>query len=309
MAALIDVILPVFIVIGFGYLAVWRGLFSDVGVEGLMKFTQGFAIPCLLFRAISTLDLGQSFDLALLGSFYAGALTGFAVGLLGARFIFGRSWEDSVAIGFVGLFSNSVLLGLPITERAYGVDALQANYAIIAVHSPFCYFVGITAMEIARNRGGSVAALPGKVLRAMFRNALVIGIALGFVVNLGGIPLPGVLTDALDLMIRAALPAALFGLGGVLYRYRPEGDMRTILFIVAVSLIVHPLIVLTLGRATGVSTDGLRSAVLTAAMAPGVNAYLFANMYGAARRVAASAVLIATGATVLTAWGWLSLLP
>jgi predicted permease len=46
----------------------------------------------------------------------------------------------------------------------------------------------------------------------------------------------------MDLMVRAALPAALFGLGGVLYRYRPEGDMRTIL-ICAVSLGLHPAIV------------------------------------------------------------------
>lgn len=44
-------------------------------------------------------------------------------------------------------------------------------------------------------------------------------------------------------MIRAALPAALFGLGGVLYRYRPEGDTRTIMFVVAVSLILHPVLV------------------------------------------------------------------
>jgi predicted permease len=44
-------------------------------------------------------------------------------------------------------------------------------------------------------------------------------------------------------------------------------------------------------------------------MAPGVNAYIFANMYGQARRVAASSVLIATGLTVGTAWLWLSVLP
>src|SRR6056297_2273611 len=201
MAALIDVILPVFLVIGFGYVAVWKGFFSDAGADGLMKFTQSFAIPCLLFRAISTLDLGQNFDLALLASFYTGALTGFTAGLLGARFIFGRDWEDSIAIGFCCLFSNSLLLGLPITERAYGVSALEANYAIIAIHSPFCYMVGITAMEIARNRGGSVAALPVKVLKAMFNNALIVGISLGFIVNIGSIPLPGVFTDAVDLMI------------------------------------------------------------------------------------------------------------
>jgi malonate transporter len=309
MAALLDVILPVFLVIGFGYLAVWKGFFSDAGVDGLMKFTQNFAIPCLLFRAISTLDLGQNFDLALLGSFYIGALTGFAIGLLGARIMFGRDWEDSVAIGFCCLFSNSLLLGLPITERAYGVTALEANYAIIAIHSPFCYAVGITAMEIARNRGGSVASLPGKVIKAMFNNALILGISLGFVVNLGGIPMPAVFADAIDLMVQAALPAALFGLGGVLYRYRPEGDMRTIMFVVAVSLVMHPMIVWGMARATDLSDAGLRSAIMTAAMAPGINAYVFANMYGKARRVAASSVLMATGLSILTVWVWLAVLP
>jgi len=32
-------------------------------------------------------------------------------------------------------------------------------------------------------------------------------------------------------------------------------------------------------------------------------------MYGAARRVAASSVLIATAASIFTVWGWLAILP
>jgi predicted permease len=309
MSALIDVVMPVFLVIGFGYLAVWKGYFSESGVEGLMKFTQGFAIPCLLFLAISSLDLQQNFDIALLSSFYTGALVGFAVGFIGARVLFQRDWEDCVVFGFCGLFSNSLLLGLPITERAYGPDALEANYAIIAIHSPFCYGVGITAMEITRNWGSSVAALPGKVLKAMFSNALIIGVSLGFVVNLGGIPVPSVLNDALGLIAGAALPAALFGLGGVLYHYRPEGDMRAILFVVSISLILHPFIVWILADFNDLSISATRSAILTSAAAPGINAYVFANMYGRAKRVAASAVLIGTGASMISVWCWLHILP
>lgn len=309
MQALIEVILPVFLVLGFGYLAVWRGLFSDSAVDGLMKFAQQFAVPALLFRAISTLDLAASFDVALLAAFYIGATTGFLAGLFGARLIFGRSWEDSIAIGFCCLFSNSVLLGLPITERAYGPGALAANYAIIALHAPFCYAVGVTVMEAVRNRGRSTLDTLRKVSSAMFRNALVLGIVLGFVVNLSGLPIPGVLADALDLIVRAALPVALFGLGGVLYRYRPEGDMRVILYVCAVSLILHPAVVWGLGRALELPAEAFRSALLTSAMAPGINAYLFANIYGAARRVAASSVLFATAGSILTTWVWLSLLP
>lgn len=308
MQALIEVILPVFLVIGFGYWAVWAGYFSDAGVDGLMRFTQNFAIPCLLFMAISQIDLSANFDWRLLVSFYTGSITCFTLGLLAARFVFGRDWEDAVVIGFACLFANSVLLGLAITERAYGADALGPNYAIVAIHSPIAYGLGITAMEIVRARGKSIAGAAGSILKAMFKNALILGITLGFVVNLGGIPMPDVLTDALNLMVRAALPAAIFGMGGVLVRYKPQGDMRIILFVCATSLVLHPTITWTMGTALSLPQGAFNSAVLTASMAPGVNAYVFANMYDRAKRVAASSVLIATASSVLTVWVWLHLL-
>ncbi len=306
---LFEVTLPVFFVIGFGYAAVRLNLFSDQGVDGLMKFTQQFAIPCLLFRAISTLDLGQTFQWPLLLSFYAGATAGFFAGLFGARFLFNRAWPDCVAIGFCCLFSNSLLLGLPITERAYGSAALAPNYAIIALHSPFCYALGITAMELARNAGGGVVATVRNIFNSMFRNALVIGIALGFAVNLSGVNTPDVAAQALDLMSRAALPAALFALGGVLVRYRPEGDKLMVLYVCAIALVLHPMVTWFLGKGFGLGTGPFRSAVLTASMAPGVNAYVFANMYGVGKRVAASAVLYATALSVISVSVWLSLLP
>ncbi|MFC6760232.1 AEC family transporter [Sulfitobacter porphyrae] len=305
---LLDVILPVFLVIGFGYFAVWRGLFPISGIDGVMKFTQNFAIPCLLFQAIAKLDLGSDFDPDLLISFYAGAAICFALGIFGARILLQRPWEDCVAIGFCCLFSNSVLLGLPIAERAYGPDALTGNYAIIALHSPFCYGLGITVMEVVRNRGQSTVKLAGAVGRAMFSNALVLAILGGFAFNLTGQPIPGVVDDALSLIARAALPAALFALGGVLIQYRPEGDKVAIAMVCMIALLVHPALVWSFGTALSLPQDGFRSGVLTAAMAPGFNAYIFANMYGKGRRVAASSVLIATGASLLTVWLWLEIL-
>ena len=308
MQTLLDVILPVFLVIGFGYVAVWRGLFPVSGIDGVMKFTQNFAIPCLLFQAIARIDLSSSYDPRLLSSFYGGAALCFALGILGARVLFRRDWEDSVAIGFCCLFSNSILLGLPITERAYGPEALAGNYAILSFHAPFCYGLGITVMEFVRNRGQSGLSLLRNVSRAMFRNALVLAILGGFAVNLSGLPIPGVVDDALSLIVRAALPAALFALGGVLLQYKPEGDMKAILMVCAIALLVHPALVWSFGTMLSLPQAGFRSGVLTAAMAPGFNAYIFANMYGRARRVAASSVLIATGSSILTVWLWLTVL-
>jgi predicted permease len=312
MNALLDVILPVFVLIGFGYAAARAGLLDTAAVDGLMRFAQGIAVPCLLFRSIATLDLAAVYDTRLFLSFYLGAFSGFAAGFAGARLIFRSPLTDSVAIGFACLFSNSLLLGLPITERAYGPDALAGNFAILSIHAPLFFAFGITLMELVRSQGTGLhpATLARQVLRAIFSNSLVIGILLGFVVNLGAVPLPGFVFSAVNMLAAAAIPAALFGLGGAIRRYRPEGDMKTIAMICAVSLILHPAVTWGLGRfLLRLDTDQLRSAVMTAAMPPGINAYLFANLYGVVTRVAASAVLLATALSVLTIWGWLHILP
>lgn len=308
MQALIDVILPVFLVVGLGYAVVWRGLMTEAAIDGLMKFAQGIAIPILLFLALWRLDLGAVFDWRLLASYYAGAISGFLAGMFGARLLFGRDWEDAVAVGFVCLFSNAVLLGMAITERAYGPEALIGNFAIISLNAPICYLIGVVTMEGVRARGAGLGATALKVLRGMATNPLIIGLGLGALANLLEAPIPGAIEDALSLVSQAGLPAALFALGGILYRYRPEGDLRLIAWVVVVALAMHPAITWATGRALAVDPGHFRSGVVTAAMAPGVNAYLFANMYGRAKRVAASSVLIATALSVLTAWGWMTAL-
>ena len=312
MGILIDVVLPVFLIIGFGYVAARAGLLSEGAIDGLMRFSQSFAIPCLLFRSISDLDLGTSFDAGLLLSFYVGAFTCFAAGYFATTRLFHRPPEEGIAIGFACMFSNSLLLGLSITERAYGTAALTGNYMIIAMHSPMFYAFGIGLMEWVRSRGQGLSGpdLLRQVTRAIFSQPLVLGITAGLIVNLSGLHLPVSIAAAADMMGRAGLPAALFGLGGILLRYKPEGDKALIALVCAITLLLHPTLTYLLARfAFGLGTPGLRSATVTAAMPPGVNAYLFAHLYGTGRRVAASAILIATALSILTAWFWLQVLP
>jgi malonate transporter and related proteins len=306
---LLVVVLPVFLVIGAGYAATRAGLFRPSAVDGLMVFTQNFAIPCLLFRGVATLDLGAVFDPRLLVSFYTGAVVCFILGTLGARRLFGRRPGEAVAIGFGALFSNSVLLGLPIIERAYSDDVLAPTFAIIAIHAPFCYLVGITAMEFARADGRGLAGTARAVGNAMFRNALMIGIALGFVVNVMGIALPEPVWGAVNMMAAAALPAALFGLGGVLTRYALRASLAEASMIASLSLLVHPAIALVLAAGVfALPPDFVRAAVVTASMAPGVNAYVFASLYSRGQAQAASVVLLGTAVCVVTASAWLALL-
>ncbi len=312
MIILIDVILPVFLVIGLGYAAARAKLIDDNGIDGIMRFAQNFALPILLFKSIAALDLSNSFQPGLLISFYAGAFSGFAFGFSLSRFVFHRSLAECVALGFACLFSNSLLLGVPITERAYGPEALAGNFAIISIHAPILYSFGIMLMEWVRAREMVERSQPLTlmILRRVFSQPLVIGIVCGFTVNLSGLPLPVAVAAAVEMMARAGLPAALFGLGGVLLRYHPEGDKALIAVVCIASLVVHPTITYVLSRfAFDLDTASLRSATLTAAMAPGVNAYMFAHLYGVGRRVAATSVLMGTVLCIPSVWLWLHILP
>lgn len=306
---LLSVVMPVFLVIGSGYISVRTGFFPDSGIDALNRFSQNFAIPCLLFVAVARIDLGAVIAWDFLFAFYFGATVCFALGILGARRIFGRRPGEAVAIGFGALFSNSVLLGLPITERAFGSEALSPNYAIVAFHAPYCYLIGISMMEAQRADGRAFLDTARVILMAVAKNALMVGIALGFVVNLTGLQLPEVLNEALAMVSRAALPVALFALGGVLTRYAIRDKLPEAGMIAILSLFVHPII--TYGLAVEVfelQLEMTRSAVLTAAMAPGINAYIFASMYNRATDVNSAVVLLCTLFSVVTVPFWLTLL-
>ena len=309
MNIVLSVTLPVFIIIFIGYFAVWRGFMDNQHIDGLWKFTQGFAIPCLLFKAIWQLDLGSDINSPILPSYYIGSLINFIFGFFGASLIFKRSLEDSISIGFTAMFANAVLLGLAINERAYGLENISSAFAIIAIHAPFCYLIGITTMEIVKSKNLVMKDLIITVCSAMFKNALMIGIGFGFIANLIDLKLPNAFSDALDLIVMAALPAALFGLGGVLARYNPRGDFRLIVYLCFLSLIVHPVVTLLASTTVfKLSAEFVYPAVITAAMAPGMNAFMFANIYGNARQIAASTVLAGTIISIFTVSGWLLLL-
>lgn len=76
--------------------------------------------------------------------------------------------------------------------------------------------------------------------------------------------------------------------------------------ITALSLFFHPTLTWFLTtQVFDLSQGFVRSAVLTSAMAPGVNAYVFASMYNRAKGAAASAVLMATALSIVTITFWL----
>ena len=308
-AALLAIVLPVFLVVGSGHAAVRLRLFPDEGINVLMRFTTNFAVPCLLFKAMYDLELGSAMRLDHMASFYGASLACFAGAGLISRYLLGRRPGEAVSVGFSAMFGNSVLLGIPIMQRAFAEAELAAMFALIAFHAPIFYAVGILAMELLKRDGAGLAGAIGRTARAIAGNPLMVGLGLGLALNVAGVPLPAVLYEAVAMVARSALPVALFGLGGVLTRYAVKAEAGEALLISAFSLLARPALAwLMTEQVFGLPEPFVRAAVLTAAMPPGVNGYVFAAMYDRAVGTAASAVILGTILSLATITAWLAFL-
>ena len=303
------IIIPVFIIIALGYLSTLFKFLKISEIQILTKFAQNIALPCLLFVNIYQLDLASVFSLNLLLTFYISASISFIIGILGGYYFFLKSLTNSIPIGFCCLFSNSLLLGLPITELAFGEEALKANFIILAFHAPFCYLIGISAMEISINGNQNLLIAYKKILKSILSNALTVGIILGFLFNVSHLTMPYFLIDALNLLSTAGIPIALFALGGVLTQYKEEviNSLPHSIMVAVISLFIQPLLTIYFGRNVFIITEEeLRSAIITAAMAPGVNAFIFSNMYQRSIEIAASSIILCTAISIFSSAAWIT---
>lgn len=277
--------------------------------EGLMFFVQNIALPIMLFNAIANINLSVGLNYKLLLSFYSGSLLCFVIALAITFLYFKRSWEDSVVIGFTALFGNTVLLGLAIVGRAFDEVALTGSYLIVAFHAPFCFLVGITTMELYKSGQKRDKPILVSVFSVIWKNAILMGMVLGFIFNILGLSLPSVLAVTVEMIASSAIPAALFALGGILSQYKPSGDLKIIGIICFLTLVFHPFIAWFLSsQVFNIQSALIQSVVITAAMPPGLNAFIFASMYRRGTRIAASSVLLGTIAAIITSSVYLYLL-
>lgn len=306
---LLGIVVPVFLVVGAGYASVRSGFMGDEVINPLVKYGTGFAIPCLLFLAMYRLDLGGAIHVGALVAFFGSGTAVFLAGMALSRLVWKRRPGEAVVVGFVALFSNVVMLGIPIADRAYGGAVTAAVFGVIAFHSTYNYFVGFVAMEMIRSDGQSILAGLRRAFVTTFKNPLMIGLMAGIAVNLVGLVLPGVVEQALEMIRASALPVALFSLGGVLTRYRLRDEIGEALMLSVLSLLVQPALAWLLAEHVfGLGQDYVRAVVLLAAMPAGMNGYIFATLYNRAVGTAASAALIATALSILTITGWLAFL-
>lgn len=309
MDIIVEIIVPVFGIVGIGYGAARLTLFSQEATRGLSTFVFHFAIPAMLFRAMATTELPAEIQWGYLVSYFGGGYGAWLVGTLLSRTLFRRDGAGPTVAGMTAGFSNTVLLGVPLILTTFGDRATLPLFLLIAFHSSQLLCVATIQAEVGIGGRGETRQLLTNVRRELVRNPIIGALLAGILYNLSGLPLPGVVDSLTENLGRAAMPCAVFAMGASLAGYRLSGATAEAGVGVGLKLILHPLLVWVLAtHLLDVEPLWRDIAVILAALPVGVNVYLVAQRYQAGVAAAATAILVSTAVSVLSVAAVLTLL-
>ena len=290
---------PLFLLVLIGYaLTRWGKWPKPIG-DALTQFVFGIAIPALLFRLMSDFSRLPAVDSRLVLAYFGGCLVVYGLGRLLARQLFRLDATAQAVFAMGGIFSNNVLLGLPIAQVTLGEQSLPGVSLVLVFNSLLLWTLVSVSVEWSRHRDFS---LPGfaKTAKSVLTNPIVASILLGTAFGFTGLPLPGFVDRTLELIATAALPLSLIALGMGLAEFGVREGWRISVAVSALKLIGQPLVVYVIARLIGLAPLDTAVVVLLAALPVGANVYLMARQFGVLNGPIASATVLTTALGALT---------
>ncbi|MCS6848262.1 MAG: AEC family transporter [Anaerolineae bacterium] len=265
LAVFINVLAPVFIILGIAYVAT-----RQLRLEGrtLSRLAYYVLTPAFVFHLISTARIEAALAtrmVAFITLVYAGSvMIAFAVARLLRR---GR--KMTAAYMMIAAFGNVGNFGLPISQFAQGGEALLPATVYFLANLIFAF---VLCVMLANSGRGS----PARALAQVVRTPSLIALVPALLVNAAGVQLPAFATRAIELLAVAMIAIMLIALGA---QFANAGIPRIsfdMLMAAGIRLVSGPLLAFalvgffdlpTLERNVGILQASMPAAVLVSIIA------------------------------------------
>lgn len=285
--------MPLFILIALGWMLVRWQKWPDSITEALNRVVFKIALPAMLFRLMS--DFGQSppVDARLLIAFFGSCLIVFVLGRVMASRLFKLDGISGSVFALGGIFSNNVMLGLPIATVMLGEQAIPSVALVLVFNGLILWTLATVSVEWVKHGALNLQGF-GKTAVSVLKNPLIIAILSGTLFSLTGIPLPQMIDKPVSMLGTIAVPLALVALGMSLAAYKIKDGLKESYAICLLKLIVQPLVIWGLAVMLGLPPLESKVVVLLGSMSVGINVYLMSQQFNALTGPAATSMLLST---------------
>lgn len=295
---ILNIVLPVFIVIGLGTLLRRIGLINSEFLHHTNRLVYYLCLPLLLFYKIGTANFSANFNSRLVVA---------SVGAVAVVFLFSFAYASlrKYPADVRGVFSqgafrgNIAYVGLAISLNAYGEIGLTKAGILMGFLVPFLNFFAIIALLLPhRDSSGQTG---GKFwLKQLLFNPLILASFAGIIWSYLAIPLPLLVDRSLNIATGMTLPLALIAIGGGFSLQKLRGDILTTILASSGKIIVLPLIAMVFLKMLGVTGIDFGIGILIAGTPAATANYIMAHELHGDAELAGSIVMFSTLASVIT---------
>ncbi|HWI64001.1 MAG TPA: AEC family transporter [Symbiobacteriaceae bacterium] len=291
--AMINTVLPVFILAGLGWVArrVLKVEVKDPATISVYILTPALLANSILNAQMVSSEIGKiiAFALALNGAMIIITLT---VG----RLLGWTSVERNAAV-LSAAFMNTANYGLPVILFAFGQDGFDRAAVYVVMASLLMYTVAVFFAAHGRMDWR-------QALKAVFKLPMVWAAAAALLVRLTGITLPEVIMKPLGLLTNGCLVILIIILGMQVAGIRLKGARFKIGVATFLRLIISPLVAMALVAFLKPEPLTGKVLILEAAMPAAVNVTLLAVQFDAEPEQVSGVTLVSTLASLATVTFW-----
>lgn len=284
MLAVLDSLLPVFLLMLLGLALVRSHLVPKEGWVGIERLLYYVAFPALIIESIARANLAAG-TAGLLILTLLGAQTAVAAMIVALRpVLLGPLGESRPAFTSIvqGVVRWNALVALAVTGNLHGPEAVPLAAIGLAAMIPFANLVSVTALAI--DGEGAAAAkhvAPGRMLlRQLATNPFILAVFVGVAISVCGLTLPTFAATTLHLLGQVSIATGLLVVGAGL---DPAAAMRlspALLIGAVLKLAVMPALAILIGVAVGLGPLALAVAAVCASVPTASASYVLARQMG-----------------------------
>lgn len=296
----INVVLPLFFTIIFGYFLKKIKLFDNYTLKKMNNVVFRSFLPILLFYNIYNTDLKAGLRPGLIIFAVLSIISIFLILCL----IIPRIEKDNKRKGVLiqAIFrSNFVLFGLPITISLLGEENSGVPSLIIAGIIPTFNFLSVISLEMYRDSKVNIK----NIIKEIATNPLIIASLCGIFMLLTEIKFPKFLDKTLLDLSKVATPLALVILGGSFEFTAIRGCLKQVLIAVLGRLVIVPSIFIPISIFAGFRDIELATLLIMFSAPVAVNSFTMADQMGADSELAGQIVVLSSTFALFTIFFWI----
>ena len=306
MTTIFPIVSSILLVMLLGYGLSKKLLTDSLFWQGISKLSYWVLFPVLIVRTLAHATIDTGLLLPLFTIFTVALILILVYCVLVARLL-GLDGASTAAFTQGGMRHNG-FIGLAVLVDIFGLPGQELGALIIAVLLPPTNILSVLSVSfLVRKNRPQQQFLSTLILKELLRNPMLVGVAIGLLLNVLSISIPTILDQSMDLVSRAALPLLLLSVGASLKMSSLRGRWLPLMAALSAKLLVFP--VLFLGGAWWFNLSPLVTVcvVVFGALPTAVSAYPFIQQMGGNAKLMADIITLQTLASLIGLTFWTSL--